>query len=178
MRAVVTAMLIVCVAFVGQSFAEEQEKYSHLKADDYNNIFVYKNFSKCVVAEKELTKSLEGVLLRSRLDAFITEGPPVRKIVSEEGEHQGKFLIHKLVKNKKIFFSAYAMCDEYRSVYIYNFELNFGIVDERFNILFYAEPCYGAIAIQTLDDLDASFRKAVEDAVADYLSANSKSDDS
>ena len=108
------------------------------------------------------------------MQAKISKRAPVINVVNEEGEHEN-FLIHELVENKKNFLNVFVQCAEYGSVYLYRIDIKFGIVDivdEDMHILLHASPDHSAIGIGKIDDLDTTFRKVVEDALASYLSAN------
>ena len=105
------------------------------------------------------------------MQPFISKDPPIISVIDKEGKLD-HFLKHKLVENKKIFLRVYAQCEKYDSVYLYRFDINFGIVDEYRNILLHASPDHGASGINTIDGINTVFRTIVEDAVANYLSAN------
>jgi len=64
-------------------FADEHE---WLKSPDFENLFVYTIFSSCTVGKEKLTKSLEGVMIRSRIKAFITEKQPSFWVISDKGK--------------------------------------------------------------------------------------------
>lgn len=162
-------VLTVFAIFIAPKYTQADE-HKWLKSSNYDNIFVYANFSSCAIAENQLTKSLEGVFLSYRMQPYISKDPPVMSVVDD-----GKFLHfihHKLVENKKIFFQVCAQCEKYRSGYLYDFDTNFGIVDEHGSILLYALPNHAVFGIGLLDNINTAFRTIVEDAVADYLSAN------
>jgi len=163
-------ILIIIAAFIAPKYTQADE-YKRLKSLNYNNIFVYSNFSNCPIAEKQLAKSLEGVLLRSRIQAFISKDRPVISVINEEGKHDS-FLIHELVKNKKIFLRTYVKCGEFNSAYIYLIDVNFAIVEEDLNILIHEFPDHSLTGVANIDHMDTAFRKAVEKALANYLSAN------
>ena len=163
-------VLTVFAIFIASKYTQADE-YKWLKSSNYDNIFVYTSFSSCAIAENQLTKSLEGVLLRTRMQAFISKDPPIISVINKEGKFD-HFLRHKLVENKKIFLRVDAQCQKYDSVYIYRFGINFAILDEYGNILLHASPDHGAAGINTIDGINTVFRTIVEDAVANYLSAN------
>jgi len=166
-----TLVLALIATFVASEYTQAAD-YECLKTVDYNNIFVDADFSSCAVAEQQLKKSLEGVLIRSRVKPYISQRPPLL-IVEEEGKPDS-FLIHELVKNKKRFLYAYVFCSAYKSSYVYKADVRFGVVDEDRNVLLFAQPDHFVVGIQDIDGIDTGFRKIVENAIADYLSANMK----
>ena len=75
-------VLTIFAAFISPKYTQADD-YKWLKSLNYNNIFVYANFSSCTIAENQLTKSLEGVLLRSRMQAFIMKDPPIISVLNK-----------------------------------------------------------------------------------------------
>jgi len=148
------------------------DEYKWLKASNYENIFVYTNFEQCTIAENQLTETIKGVLLRSRIQPSISK-ILTYQLTDENGKPRNEFLVHELTKNKKVFLYVVGGCHEQDSGYLYKFGINFAIIEEEYlHTLLHESPDYGVMGTNDIDGINKILRTQIENAVADYLSAN------
>ena len=148
-------------------------EYAWLKNSDFDNLFVYTRFGYCAVAEKPFTKIVNSVLLRSRIQPYVSTDPPIVWVTNEEGEVING-LRHKFVLNQKPFMHIITQCENYETRYIYDIRIRFAILNEKGNILLHEYPSHGAVGIDTISGIKTVFRTHLENAITDYLSANTR----
>ena len=163
-------LLTALVTFIVPVHTQADE-YKWLKTSKYEKIFVYTDLKECDFVANQLNE-IRGVLSHSKIKPTISDSL-IFQSTDEEEKSLIEVMTHKLIDNQKIFLYIYGKCVEYGSVYIYQFEIHFAILDKKYsNALLYSLPQHSVIGADTIFGIKKTFRKLVENAVADYLSAN------
>lgn len=163
-------MSVILTSFFAVSL--HAEEYKWLKTSKYENIFVYTDFKGCEIVAKHLNETIKIILLRSELKPVISDSL-VFQSYNEGGKPVIEFMNNKLIENNKIFLYVYGKCIEYGSVYIYQFDVSFAIFDNRYSqAVIYSVPKHNVIGAESINGMKKIFRKLIEEAAADYVSAN------
>jgi len=152
----------------------QANEYKWLNASKYEKIFVYTDFKECTVVADQLNEAIKIILLRSGIKPAISDSL-VFQTNDEGGESITELLNSQLIDNHKIFLYIYGRCLEYGSVYIYQFDIHFAVFDKKnSNALLFSSPRHSVFGADKINGVKKAFKKLIEDAVADYLSANMK----
>ena len=165
---ILTAVLFT-VIIPGSTRADE---YKWLKTNKYEKIFVYTDFSECGVMADRLNESVKRILMHADIKPTISNSL-VFQTINIAGKSVREMLDDDLTSDHKIIMYITGKCIEYNSVYIYHFDIHFGIIDKNISeALLYSSPQHSVMGADTTSGMDRKFRQLMEDAVADYLSAN------
>lgn len=135
-------------------------------------MFVYTDFEQCTIAENQLTETIKGVLLRSRIQPYISK-IVMYQVIDDKGNPLNEYYTQELTNNEKVFLYIVGRCYQQDSGYLYRLDINFAIIEpEYLHVLLHESPHHGVMGINTIDVMNSTLRTLVEDAVADYLSAN------
>lgn len=165
---ILTALLYQFVV-PGQILAAE---YSWLKTKNYEKIFVYSDFSECNVIADRLNESVKRSLLNANIKPFISNSL-VFQMTDQKGSSVKELLDNELITDNKIILHIYGKCIEYRSAYIYQFDIHFGKIENKISqALLYSSPHYSVMGMENKIGMERIFRTLLEDVVSAYLSAN------
>ncbi len=168
---IILSAVLFTVIIPGNTQAGE---YNWLKTNKYEKLFVYTDFSECDVIAARLNESVKRILMHSDIKPTISNSL-VFQTINIGGKSVREMLDDELTSDHKIIMYVTGKCIEYNSVYIYQFDIHFGIIDKKISeALLYSSPQQSVIGADTISGMDRKFRKLMEDAVADYLSANRK----
>ena len=150
----------------------QASEYKWLKTNKYEKLFVYTDFSECGAIADRLNESVKRILLHSDIKPTISNSL-VFQTINIGGKSAREVLDDELTSDHKIIMYITGNCVAYNSVYIYQFDIHFGIIDNKISeALLYSSPRESVMGADTISGMDRKFRKIMEDAVADYLSAN------
>ncbi len=157
--------------FFVASYAQAEE-YKWLKTKGFEKIFVYTDFNNCDFISAKLNETIKRSFLRHDIKTTISDS-----LAFQTSEKGGKIMMEEIDKDltsdNKIILHIYGKCIEYKSAYIYQFDIHFGVLNSRYSqALLYSSPQHTVMGLDTMVGIDRAFRKLLEDAVADYLSAN------
>jgi hypothetical protein len=148
------------------------EDYKWLKTAKYENVFVIADLKDCEIVAKQLNETIKVILTRSGLRPSISDNLFFQSN-AEEGKSIIEFMNNKLIENNKIFFYVYGQCIEYKDAYVYQFDINFALFDNRTSqAILYSVPKHSVIGVDKINGMKKAFNKLIEGAVSDYLSAN------
>jgi len=164
-------LMIVFILIISSAYSKANE-YKWLKTTDYKNLLVYSDFKDCGIVAKHLNETIRITLLRSELKPVISDS-----LVFQSNDEGGKSVLelmnNKLIENNKIILYVYGRCIEYGSAYIYQFDINFAIFDNKHSqAMLYATPKHSAMGAESINGMKKVFKKLIEEAAADYVSAN------
>ena len=166
---IILSAVLFTVIIPGNTKANE---YKWLKTNKYEKLFVYTDFSECDAIADRLNESVKRILLHSDIKPTISNSLAFQTI-NIGGKSIREVLDDELTSDHKIIMYITGKCIEYNSVYIYQFDIHFGIIDKNISeALLYSSPQHSVMGADTTSGMDRKFRQLMEDAVADYLSAN------
>jgi len=146
--------------------------YKWLKSANYNDIFVYTDFSECSVIAEKLNEAVNRTLKRSNIKPTISNSL-VFQTTDRKDKSAKELIDQELISDNKIILHIYGKCIEYNSVYIYQIDLHFALFNKKYSqALLYSSPQHSVMGADTIRGIDRKFRKLMENAVSDYLSAN------
>ena len=149
------------------------EEYKWLKTSNHEKIFVYTNFNNCDFISDKLNETIKRSLLRYNIKATISDSLAFQT-TEKKGKITREVLNPELTSKNKIILHIYGKCIEYKSAHIYQFDIHFGTLNNKISqALLYSSPHHTVMGLDTMIGIDRAFRKLMEDAVNDYLSANS-----
>ncbi len=152
----------------------QAKEYKWLNTKDYKNVFVHTDFNQCDFIEKNLNETIKRTIMREGIDPTISESL-VFKITRFGDEEKRELIDKELTSGNKIIFYVYAKCIEYGSVYIYQFDVDFAVMDSRHSqALIYSTPRHSVMGADSPRGMDKIFRKLMKEAVDDYVAANAK----
>lgn len=167
-----SALLLVAITVLIAPVEIEADQYKWLKTREYGKIFIYTDFEDCDFIAKELFQTIRVVLLRSKIKPTISNSL-VFQSTGEDKISIRELLNEDLIDKQKIFIHIYGKCIEYDSVYIYQFSIHFAKFDNKYsNALLYSSPEHNVMGADKFYGIKRAFKKIMEDAVTDYLSAN------
>ena len=168
-KSVVSAAVFLFFIVPAKTRADD---YKWLKTTKYENIFVYTDFSECDSIADKLNETVKRTLLHADIKPTISNSLVFQ--TSSKGKQSTQELIDsELIAGNKIILYIYGKCIEYNSVYIYQFDINFAVVNNKYSqALLYSSPQHSVLGADTLRGIDRVFRRLMEDALEDYLSAN------
>jgi hypothetical protein len=168
-KSILSAVVIAAIFLPVQVHAGE---YKWLKTHKYEKVFVYTEFEECDFISEELIKTIRVVLLRSKIKPTISNSL-VFQSTGENGRSIKELLDQELIDNQKIFIHIYGKCIEYDSIHIYQFAIHFAKFDNKYSSpLLYSLPEHNVMGADKYYGIKNAFKKLMEDAVSDYLSAN------
>ncbi len=167
------SIILMAVLFTFFAAAHTQaEEYKWLKTSKFEKIFVYTDFNNCDFISDKLNETIKRTLLRYKIKATISDS-----LAFQTTEKRGKLIREEinpeLTSGNKIILHIYGKCIEYNSAYVYQFDIRFGAINNKNSQAFlYSSPHHNVLGVDTFNGIDRAFRKLMEDAVKDYLSAN------
>lgn len=171
LKSALLAALIAAIILPAQLHANE---YKWLKTSNYKKIFVYTDFEECDFMAKELYRTIRVVLSRAEIKPAISNSL-VFQSTGEGGRSIKELLDQELIDNRKVFIHIYGKCIEYDSVIIYQFAVHFARFDNKHSSpLLYSLPEHNVMGAENFFGIKNAFKKLMEDAIADYISANTK----
>ena len=170
-KSALLAALIAAIILPAQLHAEN---YKWLKTRDYEKIFIFTDFEECDFMAKDLYRTLRVVLSRAKIKPTISNS-----LVFHSEEKNGRsireLLDQELIDNRKIFIHIYGKCIEYDDVIIYQFSIHFARFDNKYSSpLLYSTPEHNVMGAENYYGIKNAFKKLIEDAVEDYVAANTK----
>jgi hypothetical protein len=166
-----TILMAVLFTFFVTSYTQAEE-YKWLKTSKIDNIFVYTDFNNCDFITDKLNETLKRTLLRYNIKATISDSLAFQTTV-KRGKLIREELDPELTSDNKIILHIYGKCIEYKSAHIYQFDIHFGVLNRKYTqALLYSSPQHNVMGLDTMIGIDRAFRKLMEDAVEDYVSAN------
>ncbi len=164
-------MLTAVFTLLSISYAQAED-YKWLKSPKYESIFVFADFRDCDFIADKLNEAVKRTFSRSNIITTISNSLVFQAIDKSENP-VNELLDDELISNNKIILHIYGKCIEYRSVYIYQFDIHFGVIDKRYSqALLYSTPRHSVMGVDTIRDIDRTFRKLMQNAVDDYLAVN------
>ena len=167
------SVIMMTVLFISFTTAYAQaEEYKWLKTSKFEKIFVYTDFNNCDFIADKLNETIKRTFLRYNIKASISDS-----LAFQTTEKNGKItreeIDKSLTSDNKIITHIYGKCIEYKSAYIYQFDIHFGVLNSRYSqALLYSTPHHTVMGLDTMVGIDRAFRRLIEDAVSDYLSSN------
>lgn len=164
-------LAVILFTFLVPAYTQAEE-YKWLKTSKYKKIFVYTNFDNCDFIAGKLNETIKRTLLRYNIKSNISES-----LAFQTTEIKGKIIREELdpelTSHNKIILHIYGKCIEYKSAYIYQFDIHFALLNNKYSqALLYSSPQHNVMGVDTTAGIDRAFRKLMADAVADYISAN------
>ena len=148
------------------------EVYKWLKTSRYEKIFVYTDFNNCDFLADKLNETIKRTLARYDIKATISDSLAFRTTV-KGGKTEREVIDDELTADNKIILHIYGKCIGYKSAYIYQFDIHFAVLNRKYSqALLYSSPQHNLMGLDTNIGIDRAFRKLMEDAAADYISAN------
>ena len=168
--------IVLTVAFLGLIVPAytQAEDYKWLKTSKYEKILVHTDLNNCDFIETELKETIKRTLLRHEIESTISDS-----LAFQTTEKRGKIIREELdpelTSDNKIILYIYGNCIEYKSAYIYQFSIRFGMVNKKYTqALLYSTPQHNVMGVDMFTGIDRKFRELMADAVADYITANKK----
>ena len=150
----------------------QAEEYKWLKTSKNEKIFVYTDLNDCDFIAEKINETIKRTLLHYNIKATISDSLVFQE-TSKMGKSTRELIDNELTAENKIILYVYGKCIEYKSAYIYQFDIHFATINDRYSqALLYSTPQHNVMGLDTNIGIDRAFRKLMEDAVADYLSAN------
>lgn len=169
LKSILAAALLLHLVAPGRTSAAE---FSWLKTENYKNILVYTDFNECNIIADRLNETVKRILSHSYIKPVISDSV-VFMMTDNELTSVKELLDDELITDNKKILHIYGKCIKYNSAYLYQFDIHFGIIDKKISqALLYSSPQYSVLGIDVKSGIDIIFRKLLEDAVSDYLSAN------
>ena len=163
--------MVVLFAFTVTLHAQAEE-YKWLKTSKYEKLFVYTDLNNCDFIADKINETIKRTLLRDNINATISDSL-VFQIIEKKGKSTRELVDNELTAENKIILYVYGKCIEYKSAYIYQFDIRFAVINSRNSqALLYSSPQHNVMGLDTNIGIDRAFRKLMEDAVADYIAAN------
>ncbi len=164
-------LITVFLIFVAPVYAQGEE-YKWLKTSKYERIFVYTDFNNCDFIEAKLNETIKRTLSHYNIKATVSDS-----LAFQTTEKRGKIVREEidpeLISDGKIILNIYGKCVEYKSAYIYQFDIRFGVHNKKYSqALLYSSPQHNVMGVDTFTGIDRKFRKLMSDSVEDYISAN------
>lgn len=171
LKSTLLAAVIAAIILPAQLHATE---YKWLKTHKYEKLFVYTDFEECDFMAKELYKTIRVLLLRSKIKSTISNSL-VFQSENKNDKSIRELLDEELINNRKVFMHIYGKCIEYDDVIIYQFSIHFARFDNKYSSpLLYSSPEHNVMGAENYYGIKNAFKKLVEAAVEDYISANRK----
>ncbi|MFC1840034.1 hypothetical protein ACFL1N_10665 [Thermodesulfobacteriota bacterium] len=150
----------------------QASEYKWLKTPEYKKVLVCTDFEECDFITRDLYKTIRSVLSRAKIKPTISNSF-VFQTNSKGYKSIRELLDQELIENQKVFIHIYGKCIEYDSIHIYQFAIHFAKIDKKYsNALLYSSPEHNVMGADKYYGIKNAFKKIMEDAVADYLSAN------
>lgn len=150
----------------------QAEEYKWLKTSKYEKLFVYTDLNNCDFIAAKINETIKRTLLRHNIKATISESLVFQTTGKPENSTR-ELIDEELTADNKIILHVYGKCIEYKSAYIYQFDIRFAVINKRYSqALLYSAPQHNVMGLDTIQGIDRAFRKLMEDAAADYLNAN------
>lgn len=166
-------LMVILFTFFFSTYTAAEE-YKWLKTSKYEKIFVYTDFNDCDFILAKLNETIKRSLLRYKIKATMSDSLAFQT-TEEKGKSIREEIDPELTSGNKIILSIYGKCIEYRSAYIYQFDIRFGVMNNKYSqALLYSSPRHNVMGIDTTMGIDRIFRKLMADAVEDYISVNKK----
>ena len=166
----ITLMTVLFIFFVAAY--TQAEEYKWLKTSKYEKIFIFTDFNNCDSIANKLNETIKRTLARYNIKATISDSLAFQttfrggKTVREEIDAE-------LTANNKIILHIYGKCIEYKSAYIYQFDIHFAVLNSKYSqALLYSSPRHNVMGLDTTIGIDKIFRKLMDSAIKDYISAN------
>ena len=166
-------ILILTAIFTLQVISSAHaENYEWLKSPDYESIFVVTDYNGCDFIADKLNEAVTRTFSSSNIKATISNSMSFQ--TTGKGEDSVYELVdEKLISNKKIILHVYGKCIKYGSGFIYQFDINFGVNDQKYSqALLYATPRHSVMGVDTVMSIERSFRSLMQNVVNDYVSSN------
>lgn len=169
LKPIILAAVLFTVIAPGYTQADE---YKWLKTNKYEKIFVYTDFSECDLVADKINESIKRILLHSGIRPTISSSL-VFQTTDRKDQSAKELIDQELTADHKIILYVYGKCIEYNSVYIYQFDVRFAVINNKYSLaLLYSSPQHSVMGADTIRGIDRTFRKLFEEAVEDYLTAN------
>ena len=169
-----STLLVAVIAAIILPAQLHANEYKWLKTHKYEKLFIYTDFEECDFMAKELYKTIRVLLLRSKIKSTISNSL-VFQSENKNDKSIRELLDEELIDNQKIFMHIYGKCIEYDDVIIYQFSIHFARFDNKYSSpLLYSSPEHNVMGAENYYGIKNAFKKLVENAVEDYVSANRK----
>ena len=166
-----TIPIVVLFTFI-IAVSVQAEEYKWLKTSDHEKIFVYTDLDNCDFIAGKINETIKRTFLRDNIKATISDSLVFQKNDTQK-ESTRELIDNKLTAKNKIILYVYGKCIEYKSGYIYQFNVNFAVINNKYSqALIYSSPHHNAMGLDTTIGIDRAFRKLMNDAVTEYVAAN------
>lgn len=165
-------LILTAVFILNATSYAQAETYEWLKSPDYESIFVYTDYNGCDFIADKLKETVKRTFSRSNIEATISNSLAF-KTTDKSEDLVYELIDEELIGGNKIILNVYGKCIKYKSGFIYQFDLHFGVNNKKYSqALLYSTPRHSVMGIDTVMGIESAFRQLMQNAVNDYLVSN------